>query len=161
MEIWLTILGGTFGIVGAFAGAWIANRYERRMQREKEKRDSTMSLYVEFQSPDMLHARIIARDVFTQNLEKKKPLTIDEMRKKLDTEKWHSVSVVITFFEKLGVFLENDYLDKKLARSLFEYDFNWWYSGYIEKFAKIDDKLEAAWSQNIEYVNLWFKDEKN
>lgn len=60
MEIWLAILGGMFGIVGAFAGAWLANRYEKRMQREREKRDSTMSLYVEFQNPDMLHARIVA-----------------------------------------------------------------------------------------------------
>lgn len=30
------------------------------------------------------------------------------MRDKLETAEWHSVSVVITFFEKLGVFLKND-----------------------------------------------------
>lgn len=161
MEIWLTILGGVFGIVGAFAGAWLANHYERRMQREKEKRDTTMGLYVEFQSPDMLHARIVARYVFTENLKKASPFTINEMREKLETDEWHAVSVLVTFFEKLGVFLKNDYLDSKLTRSLFEYDFNWWYNGYIERIVKIDDKLEAAWSQNIEHINLWFKDKSH
>jgi hypothetical protein len=161
MEVWLTILGGMFGIAGAFAGVWLANHYERRMQREKEKRDTTMSLYVEFQSPEMLQARIIARHVFARNLKKKKPLTISILGEKLDKDEWHSVSVVITFFEKLGVFLKNDYLDKKLARNLFKYDFNWWYSTYMEKFVKSDDKLKAAWSQSIEYVQIWFNSEQH
>jgi hypothetical protein len=159
MEIWLTVLGGVFGIIGAFAGAWLANRYERRSQKLQERRDTTMNLYVEFQNPDMLHARILARVVFERNKKRQNPLSLNQMREKLKTEEWHAVSVGITFFEKLGVFLKNDYLDTKLARSLFEHDFRWWYDKYIEKFVK-DDKLEATWSQAIEHINLWTTKEK-
>ncbi|CAG1010409.1 hypothetical protein ANRL4_04186 [Anaerolineae bacterium] len=160
MDIWLTILGGVLGIAGAFAGAWLANRYERRGQREQEKRDSTIKLYEEFQSPDTLQARIVARSVFTENLKKDCPLTINEMRENLDPVQWHAVSVVITFFERLGVLLKNDYLDQKLTKSLFAYDFSWWYGSYIERFVKEDDKIEAAWGQYIEYASRWLTMEK-
>lgn len=157
MEFWLTILGGFFGLIGAFAGAWLAHLYEKRILKEKEKRDTTVALYMEFHNQEMLNTRIIARRVLTDNLERERPLSLDEMYSDLEKEEWHAVSILITFFEKMGVLLRNDYLDDRLTRQLFENDFKWWYEHYLKRIVKQDNKLKDPWSQNIEFANLWFQ----
>ncbi len=152
MEIALTILGGLLGIIGAFAGAWVANRYEKREKLIQDRKDTTIALYNEYQNSEMLKARIETQYIFAQNNKVENPLPLSELRETLDIEKWLHVAMVMTFFEKLGILLENDYLDLDLSKRLLQYDFQYWHEKYFSNLIINGKQSQAQWWKAIQYV---------
>lgn len=152
MELFLTILGGVLGIIGAFAGAWIANRYERRQRIVQDRKDTTFALYEEYQSPSMMTARIEARNILSENNDATDPLSLSELRKKLSVEQWSQIATVMTFFEKLGILLQNDYLDSELSKSLLAYDFRYWHEKHLSDLIVRGDQSQSQWWKSIQFV---------
>lgn len=156
MEIWLTLLGGILGIVGAFAGAWFGNQYERRARKFQAQKDTTISLYTEFHSAEMIKARIRVRNLLSGDLKRDPALSLNQIREIVSPEDWYNFSLVVTFFEKFGVYLQNNYLDKDLVRNLLEGDFTYWYNKCLSSFVIDGDMLQSSWSRSIGYINEWF-----
>lgn len=152
MEIALTILGGVLGIIGAFAGAWAANRYERRTNIIETKKKTAIDLYNEYQSSEMQRARIEARNILTANQNSEKIQSLSELRNSLDVEEWTYISMVITFFEKIGILLEHDYIDSSLARKLLQYDFRYWHEKYFINLVIGGKQSQSQWWNAIQYL---------
>jgi hypothetical protein len=155
MEFLSAFIGGVLGIVGAFAGAWAAHRYERNKEKGEKRRDITLELYTEYQSPEMLKARIVAREVFDRRRQQQQPLLLSDIWETTNAEEYYSISLVMTFLEKFGVYLDNDYLDKSIAKQLLGRDFSYWYRNYIYELIETSEKEDSTWAVYITEANRW------
>ena len=155
MELLGAFIGGFLGVVGAFAGVWLANRYDREKQEREIRKSISLQLYTEYQSPEMLKARILAREVFDRIREEEKSLILSEIWETADFDESHSISLLIVFLEKLGVYFNTNHLDKELAKQLVGRDFSYWYQNYISELIKTSDKGQSDWARHIIQANEW------
>lgn len=138
MEALAELIGGFLGLIGAFAGVWLANRYQSRAERQQVLRDTTISLYTELTSVEMLTSRMKASRILDEIMRKQGKLTITELATKVDTdfEDWFHVGRVLTFFQKLGLYLQAGYLDEELARELMGDLVMLWYDHYLSHLVR-------------------------
>jgi hypothetical protein len=108
----------------------------------------------------MIKARIKVRNLLSGDLKRNPPLFLNQIREIVSPDDWYDISLVITFFEKFGVYLQNDYLDKDLVNNLLEGDFMYWYNKCLSHFTIDGDMLQSNWSRSISYINEWFHKQK-
>ena len=159
MELLAAFVGGILGVIGAFAGVWLSNLYQSRAQKQQTLRDTTISLYAELTGAEMLTSRMKASKILDENAQKQMPLTISELSTNIDTafEDWYPVGRVLTFFEKLGVYLKAGYLDEELARELMGGVAIYWYDHYFANLIQDVDLTQIERSDPLKDVNEWLE----
>jgi hypothetical protein len=157
LELISAFIGGFFGVIGAFLGVWFANYYERKAQKLQQQQDTTIALYTEFNSDDMIKSRIKANKLLGENRDRSNPFTLTEMSRTLDPEDWYHISKVFTFFEKFGIYLETDNLDKDLTKQLLGRRFLYWYEKQIRDLMTAKDKPQLERNRPIQYIYGWLR----
>lgn len=152
MEILAALVGGAIGLLGAFAGVWLANRFEREKTNRETRKQNTLALYVEYHAPEMLGARIKARKVLAENQERERIWLLPEIYQNVGMEEWYSISLVITFFEKYGILMKNEQLDQRLARELLGRDLKYWYDHFLHNLMVEDGDVDSYWATAINYA---------
>lgn len=155
MELLGAFIGGFLGVIGAFAGVWLANRYDREKQERETQKSISLQLYTEYQSQEMIKARILARRVFDRMRDEQKPLILSEIWDASNFEESYSISLLITFLEKLGVYFRTNHLDKNLTKELLQSAFSYWYQNYISELIESSDKSQSTWAKHITQANKW------
>ena len=161
MELLAAFVGGFLGMVGAFAGVWLANRYQSRAQKRQTLRDTTVALYTELTSVEMLTSRMKASKILDPIISSHKPLSITELGLNVDSdfEDWFHVARVLAFFQKLGLYLRAGYLDEELARELMGDAAMLWCDHYLSYLVQ---DVDVSWGGNNailarDCINAWLK----
>lgn len=103
----------------------IVGEFEKRQQREMTKTQLTIGLHTDFQSSDMLRARIRAENILVENARSKSPLNTEALYEKLHKQQkqeddWLCVLRVLHFFENLGKLHLAGALSPSLTKEFFE-----------------------------------------
>jgi len=161
MELLAAFVGGFLGMVGAFAGVWLANRYQSRAQKRQTLRDTTVALYTELTSVEMLTSRMKASKILDPIISSHKPLSITELGLNVDCdfEDWFHVARVLAFFQKLGLYLRAGYLDEELARELMGDAAMLWCDHYLSYLVQDVDVSLGGYNAVIarDCINAWLE----
>lgn len=153
MELIAALIGA---IVGSFASALLTSFYMRQEQRKQIQIQTTMNLYNEFQSKNMLASRIKADKLLDENRSSERPLSFMGLHKELDEENWHHLTLIVHFWEKFSVLYQSNYLDNKLARTFLGRYFDYYFSRYFKALGREslekDESLQSGWAIPINNV---------
>ena len=145
-ELIAALIGGALGLVGAFFGVWLANKYESTKQEKALRRSITLDLYSEYHSAEILRARINVNRLLEARGQKVDPLPMFELREKISQSEWYDLGLVMTFLEKLSVYLVTDYIDRDLTRQLLGEEFCYWWDSYVERLINVSKVEDKSWA---------------
>lgn len=161
MELLAAFVGGFLGMVGAFAGVWLANRYQSRAQKRQTLRDTTISLYTELTSVEMLTSRMKASKILDEIVRKHRRLPISELGANVDAdfEDWFHVGRVLAFFQKFGAYLRTGYLNEELARELMGDIVLLWHDRYLANLVMDAEPTQIGQNVSLNNTSLdeWLK----
>jgi hypothetical protein len=115
------VIAGFSGVLGALSGASFSVGVTYLVQRRSARRDRVLRLYEEWQSEDMLSARVPAYTILRGNASMERPDNVFELRDRLghDSEDWTRIVTVIHFLHALGALFYVKAIDIKLFERLF------------------------------------------
>jgi hypothetical protein len=121
-----------FGLVGVVVGALLTAYFSIRQQNRQNRRQVVYDLYAEFQSKEMLEARLKA-DLLLKEHKADFLLSLMKAYDQIGVENWFYVSRIFHFFEKYAVFYNEGHLDKNLAKATLHPYFIIWYEGHLKQ----------------------------
>ena len=150
-------------VIGALVGAILTFLYTKKEYDRQMKIHTTLSLYEEFQSTDMMGHRLIADAILKENRDKTK-LSFSQLHQStVEFDKWHATSRVVHYFEKASILYREKYLDRKLANKLLGRYFQYYYIEYLQELAKLSEDNDPyksyGWYHPIRDVCSIFKPE--
>jgi hypothetical protein len=152
MEILSALVGA---IIGALLTALLANHFSQRERKIQTQIQTTLSLYQQYQSTEMLTSRIKADDTLSrQKLDTKISLSLEELHGKLEQEDWFHISRVLHFFEYVSILHKEKYLDEHLMKSTLGDYFDYWYGHYFRtlRHASLRKGAHDEWDKHFEYL---------
>jgi len=158
VELWaglaVTILGAVIGVV-------LSAHYAQRAESQRTRIVTTLDLYQNFQSDQMLRCRIRGSRVLMENEAAEEPSSFCELNREIDAESRYQVSRLIHFFEMLGALGNLRYLDRNLVRELFQEYFEFYYAPILLPLAarseQRDPPREREWVSPIKRAAIRYE----
>jgi hypothetical protein len=176
MSLQLALVVGTVGtlgsLVGAFSGAFTESRemvaaitgavlgtavaasvtifYETM----RERKNRSLDLIDEYNSPEFLTIRNEAGTVFRKNIKSNLKMGWNELHEKIESEEWRSISKVIHYYKKLNFLTELGEVNIIYLSSFFSCEFWHWYNEYfkaIDGYSNENEK-EANFESLFKYI---------
>ena len=132
MEILSAIIGA---LIGSITSAFFTLYYSLWEQKRRRQLETTMSLYQEFHSSNMINNRIKTDSLLKQKITNN--ISYMELYDELSIEDWLPISSLLHFFEKISTYHENGYLDNKLVKAFFSTYFSYYYDTFLKKMNEI------------------------
>jgi hypothetical protein len=138
--------------------AAMTSHYTRRDQAQQHRIQTTLGLYWQFQSSEMLTSRNKAEKILSENAMRKQPSTVWQLYETLEPEEYSYVSDVFHFFEQMAVLHQLGYLDEKIVEATLSKYFHYWYEKHFEailsRSAQARESLHVAEPINYLARNL-------
>ncbi|MGK7934978.1 MAG: hypothetical protein AB4206_04125 [Xenococcaceae cyanobacterium] len=155
-----------FKIPIAIQSALISAGISWLITSQRNKTQLVFDLHKEFNSTELYQARRKA-EIFLNNINREKKhekiLNFEEIYKQYKEEESRAIWLVVRFYERLWLAIDNNQVDLKLTAKLFGQTFNWWYKHYFKHQLVTIENSQAG--NNIKNLRHWmdnnFKETKN
>ena len=108
------LLPAFFGLLGVIIGGLIAHFGSKRQERERSRRDLTISLYNEFHSERMTNCRRVLYDKIHNGKGKSFNSIFDEST----AEDRLSISIFLHYLERMNALVQANMVDQSLLKSI-------------------------------------------
>jgi hypothetical protein len=140
MEIIIALVSA---FLGAIASAYFANNANLKQNRIQ----TTLQMYSDFQSQDMLETRHQAEKFIMENRE----LSLSQLSS-INEHQFRYVSLIIHYFEQLSILKKHGYIDKRLLKGLFGRYYIFWHKNYFQHLFE-KEYLHSEWRDLIASLN--------
>jgi hypothetical protein len=150
-------LGWNFAavIVGALVSVIVSTLFARREMMVKTRILTTLDLYKQYQSNDMVTSRNMADKILKENQARPEPLSYNELYNTLPLEEYDHIARLLHFFTQIADLHKLKYLDTKLVNETFARYFKYWHETHFHWLWQISkDKGEPPreWIEPLNYL---------
>lgn len=138
------LLSAIIGFIGGLVGVAVGAYLQQRSGHAQLCRETTLQLYDRFDDPDILESRIRADQILSANAASPEPMCLSQLYAKLSREEWHHISRTRFFIDHVGLLNRIGYLDKTLARPLFQRYVDYWVDHHFGPLEDLEAKYAAA-----------------
>lgn len=142
-------------IIGALVSVVISTLFARREQMRKIQIETTLRLFEQYQSNEMVTSRNKANKLLSENKKQPRPLSYGELYDRLPSEEYDHIARILQFFTQVAVLHRAKYLDHKLVHASLGRYFEFWYGQHFELLWRISkEKGEPAreWVEPMAYL---------
>lgn len=131
------------GLFAALLGAWIGARVAYAYGREQAKLALTLSMFEKYQA--LLPFRIAADDLLSERISAEMSIDYATLYSTLPVDDWAKVSHVRHFWGNLALLHETEQLNRRLAKTLFAEDVEYWRSTYFREAERRTQPNSENW----------------
>lgn len=151
MELVAALVGA---IIGSVVTALLTYFFARREQQHQSRVQTTLNLYSQYQSNEMVTSRGLADRNLRQINLAANPKDYRELYSMLDYEDYLHVARVIHFFEQVGVLHKTKNLDEAIVKETIAPYFAYWYQRHLKYMEAVSSakQVRTDWSDAIGYL---------
>lgn len=153
-----TIINSAGAIIfGALVSVVISTFFARRELMVKTRIVTTLDLYKQYQSNDMVTSRNMADKILKENEARQEPLTYTELYNVLPVEEYDHIARILHFFTQIADLYKLNYLDTKLVNQTFTRYFKYWHETHLHRLWQISQAKGEPPREWIEPMNYLAK----
>lgn len=142
-------------IFGALVSVLISTIFARRELMVKTRILTTLDLYTQYQSNDMVTSRNKADKILKENEAREQPLSYNELYNTLPVEEYDHIARILYFFTQIADLHKLKYLDDKLVKATFARYFKYWHQTHFHRLWEISKQKgepEREWVGPMTYL---------
>lgn len=142
-------------IFGALVSVVIGTIFGRRELMVKTRILTTLDLYTQYQSNDMVTSRNKADKILKENEAREQPLSYNELYNTLPVEEYDHIARILYFFTQIADLHKLKYLDDKLVKATFARYFKYWHQTHFHRLWEISSQKgepEREWVAPMTYL---------
>jgi len=157
MDISSSINAAGAVIFGALVSVLISTIFSRRELMIKTRIVTTLDLYKQYQSNDMVTSRNMADKILKENEARQEPLSYNELYNVLPVEEYDHIARILHFFTQIADLHKLKYLDNKLVNETFARYFKYWHETHFHRLWQISKEKGEPPREWIEPMNYLAK----
>lgn len=142
-------------IFGALVSVIISTFFSRRELMIKTRIVTTLDLYKQYQSNDMVTSRNMADKILKENEARECPLSYSELYTTLPVEEYDHIARILHFFTQIADLYKLKYLDTKLVNQTFSRYFKYWHETHfycLWQISKERGEPQREWVEPMDYL---------
>ena len=141
-------------IFGALVSVVISTIFARREEMRKTRVLTTLALYTQYQSNEMVTARNNADKILKENAARDHPLSYNELYNTLPVEQYDHIARILYFFTQIADLYKLHYLEEKLANATFARYFKYWHETHFHGLWEISHQHGEPDREWVEPMNF-------
>ena len=142
-------------IVGGLVTVMVTAYFANRQEMEKIRIETTLHLFAQYQSNEMVTSRNQANKILRENKTREHPFSYGELYLQLPSDQYDHIARILQFFTQVALLHRSKYLDRKLVQASLGKYFEFWHNEHFDmlwRISKEKGEPPREWVEPMAYL---------